>query len=306
MKSLIIYIVVCIPLFVSAQEIRCTATSSSSEIQIAEPVFITVSLTFPKNSSLELPEAETSFLKDFEVLSPPQYDTIRTRRNTVVISGTYHITSFNPGSVSFKTGPYILNQTDSIWSNSIQISITIPDVDMDGDIRELKDIKQVHYTWRDLLSRVLIIFAICILILAALYFGKKHFRKISEIAKKAKPEIILPAHIRALAALDELEKKALWDNQKQHYSELTDILRSHYEEVLSITTFEKTSDELLDILISTAAFSSEQIKNLKLIFSQADLVKFAKLKPQRQTILEHTAIARKLILIKQERQNTEE
>ncbi|MDR0941497.1 MAG: hypothetical protein LBM68_04645, partial [Bacteroidales bacterium] len=112
-----------------------------------------------------------------------------------------------------------------------------------------------------------------------------------------KEEIIIPPHEKALAALEELKAKKLCehDKYKQFYTELTDILRTYFEEAFGIQTFEKTSDEMLFDIAASGKVSATIIDELRLILQEADLVKFAKHIPILQTAYQHSGMALHII-----------
>jgi hypothetical protein len=71
---------------------------------------------------------------------------------------------------------------------------------------------------------------------------------------------------------------------KSYYSELTDIARTYIEEEINIPAMESTTSELIVNLRNTAKqkklkLSQETLQNLEKVLKQADLVKFAKVKP---------------------------
>ncbi|WP_235921983.1 hypothetical protein [Flavobacterium phycosphaerae] len=86
--------------------------------------------------------------------------------------------------------------------------------------------------------------------------------------------------------LQQLERKELWQKGeiKNYYSELTDIARNYIEEEIHIPAMESTTSELIEGLRKAAKqqklkLSNETVANLEKVLMQADLVKFAKVKP---------------------------
>jgi hypothetical protein len=91
---------------------------------------------------------------------------------------------------------------------------------------------------------------------------------------------------KATTLLQQLEVKELWQKGeiKHYYSELTDIARNYIEEEIHIPAMESTTSELIDGLRKAAKqkklkLSNETVENLEKVLMQADLVKFAKVKP---------------------------
>ena len=115
-------------------------------------------------------------------------------------------------------------------------------------------------------------------------------RDFALIQKNKKPkveEIVYASPIeKATAHLKTLEKKSLVERGevKAYYSELTDIVRTYIEEAIEIPAMESTTSELIEGLRNAAKqkklkLSAETVENLEKVLKQADLVKFAKVKP---------------------------
>jgi hypothetical protein len=117
----------------------------------------------------------------------------------------------------------------------------------------------------------------------ALWLIIRQLRKL----KNKKPEIepvinVEPAHIIALRELDILKEEMLWQKgeTKRYYTRLTGILRQYLENRYGILSLELTTSETLEALLKTGFKKDESFKILKSVLTGADLVKFAKYKPQ--------------------------
>ena len=100
-------------------------------------------------------------------------------------------------------------------------------------------------------------------------------------------EALLPPYDKALLELKKLEnsKYLIQDEYKQYYSELTDIVRSYLEEDVHVSALESTTDELiikLEMLRDAGELKidNDTLQQFKRILQTADLVKFAKSKPE--------------------------
>jgi hypothetical protein len=97
------------------------------------------------------------------------------------------------------------------------------------------------------------------------------------------PEVIIPEplpHEWAFRALDELEKKRLWQSGeiKEHYTLLTAILRGYLERRYSINALEQTSDEII-LQLRQQSLSNDLLDDTAELLSVSDLIKFAKGNP---------------------------
>ncbi|MFM7667887.1 MAG: hypothetical protein ACKO7D_06830 [Bacteroidota bacterium] len=81
---------------------------------------------------------------------------------------------------------------------------------------------------------------------------------------------------RAILAIDELEKLQLWNKErhKDHFVELSFILRSYYSSLYQLNLLEKTTSET-QLLLQQVGLSTLHLKQIDFVLKHADLVKFA-------------------------------
>lgn len=101
---------------------------------------------------------------------------------------------------------------------------------------------------------------------------------------------------RTLAAIDALEKEKLWEQGKlkEHYIELSYILRSYLTTRYNLSLLEKTSNQT-KILLTQKGLNDDTVETIARILSQSDMVKFAKSKPDELTILKISTLARQIV-----------
>ncbi len=97
-------------------------------------------------------------------------------------------------------------------------------------------------------------------------------------------EMVLPpvsATEMALQQLSELQQKQLWrkGQLKEHYAELSLILRTFLESRYGIAALESTTAEIQKLLTKTD-YSPKSQMDLKALLQKADLVKYAKSEPE--------------------------
>lgn len=122
---------------------------------------------------------------------------------------------------------------------------------------------------------VLIVFGVFIVVMGAIlfYIYRKNRRSKFE-------EVLLPPHVEANKALEQLHHRKLWQNDKHnlYYTLLTDILRRYISRRWEIRAMEFTTNETMEAL---RAFDIPNDSRLALhtILRTADMAKFAKAKP---------------------------
>ena len=84
-----------------------------------------------------------------------------------------------------------------------------------------------------------------------------------------------------------MEKKEYWQNgnYKKYYSDLAEIIWRFIEDRYDVSTYEKTSNEILNSL-KWKNISDDSLKNIKYFFSISDEVKFAKQIPNQKDNVE--------------------
>lgn len=140
----------------------------------------------------------------------------------------------------------------------------------------IKDIIEEGETWEDYLIWIYILgFILLAPLLIKLFWGRK-----KEEEKIIEEIVIIPAHIKALSALESLKNKELWQtgNIKTYQTELTDIVRRYLGDRFDVNALEMTTDEISRALLNKD-FDTQHSSTLKRILTIADLVKFAKATP---------------------------
>jgi hypothetical protein len=168
--------------------------------------------------------------------------------------------------------------------NQAIIKVTAPPgVAISQDSLEMAPIRNIYEeesNFSDYLIYIIGIGALGLLGIAIWYYKKRQALGSDTLVIDAPAEVLVPAHIKALAALDNLKNKELWQQGqiKEYQSELTFILRSYLEDRFEIDALEKTTREIkLDL--KDANLTSDQISLMSNVLQVADLVKFAKAIP---------------------------
>ena len=159
--------------------------------------------------------------------------------------------------------------------------MTLPDKLMNQDtvtINPIKDIIREEADFSDYLVYIYILVGLLLMIMVGYYFYKLKKRKNEIIPQLV--DIYIPCHVKALTALRQLEEKELWQQGmiKEYQSGLTDIVRTYLQERYHINAPEMTTDEIIGQL-SKADFDKKYSYELVNILQIADLIKFAKAKP---------------------------
>lgn len=257
-----------------------TTQVDSTQIKIGEEIKLSIAVEVDSTATVVFPEGENIFLP-LELLESYEVDTLKKDVKYNLIK-KYGVTQFDSGKYYIPKQIVLINDKP-FFTDSIRVAVA--DVAVDTlkqkmfEIKSLVSVEKASGNWWKYLLLVL-----GLLIAFGLYFYYFVFQLKPKKKKKKKAEI--PPYDRALLQLNELDKSTLLlkSEYKDYYSELTNIVRQYIEEEVHIDALESTTEELIRKIEAQKDagyldLKTETIKNLKNVLQTADLVKFAKSKP---------------------------
>ncbi len=194
---------------------------------------------------------------------------------------TLSITSWDSGYWAIPPVRFVING-DTTETTALLLTVNTVQVDTAQGIKDIKEIYEVPYSWMDWLRENwswVAGGAVLVAILAAVIrFLVRRARKPKE--RKEVVPTIKPMHVRALEALDAINRKNMWQQglTKEYQSQVTDVLRAYIEERFNVPAMESTTDELLASL-RMSEMNAGQREQLANMLHMADMVKFAKWTP---------------------------
>jgi len=266
-------------IIVSAQSVSALASVDSSNYLVGDFINYTIDVRSAQNIQL-LTYGIRDTLKKFEVIKELPV-TKKEEENKYSTTFGYVISFYDSASVTIPPVAVRFKSAEDdsekvVLSNPVSFTVHTLPVDQQADIRDVKEPLTIPLDWRFIL---VIAFIILIALAAAYYFYKRYKRKKAEQPVKKKI-IRIPAHVRALAALDNLESEQLWQKGrvKEYHSNITGIIRGYFEERFNLPALELTTSEQMQQLKKVS--SAENIfEETNQFLNNADLVKFAKFIP---------------------------
>ncbi len=268
-----------------AQTIKVDAVLDSTQMLIGEQRNLTLSIEYRKQNTLVLPQFGKELSKNIVVVEPFSFDTVQANdKDKRKLQTVVTISCFDEGEYSFVIGPFLYGN-DTVWSNPVQLSVQTIAIDSTTTLQPLKPIQVPQYSFKDYVSTIIWVIVILLVIGLLVFVAWTIWKRRDKTSFLVKKEFREQADVRALRELEELKSMNLCekDEYKSFYTELTNILRSYFGEVLDIDTFEKTSDELIQEIMTSGKVPLSVIQNLQIILREADFVKFAKHKPTVET-----------------------
>lgn len=307
MKSFWLHIVFLFACF-NAFGQETVATLSRNKILIGEKVTLTYSVDIARGkkvrfipSSSVLPSRTISQSgsiataeSDQIEITAPFRDTILKDKNNDVWVGVYEITAWDSGSYLI-TGPTIIIDDSTNYFPNIQLDANLVKANKGQDIYDIKeayaDIPDEPFSLIKFLKEYGWILAIAlILIVSYFWMSRKNKNKPQPTVKE------LSLKDKTLLAIDALEKERLWEQQKlkEHYIELSFILRSYLSARYEINLLERTTKETR-LLLEQKGLHTETILVIIAILGESDMVKFAKSQPDEISILKISQKARQVV-----------
>ena len=270
---------------VHGQDFQASAKLDTNRLLIGDQTNLSMSFKFPAKTQVQWPLIKDTILGYLQVLNRSKIDTTVSKdKKWVTLHQTLRITSFDSGMYTIPPIRFYFrglpdttlhfSQTESLILNVHTIK-----VDTTQAIKPIKGPMKVPITFRELLPWIILTILLALIVWFVIYYLKK--RKKGEPIFQLKPRIILKPHEIALAELEKLRVKKLWQNGKvkEYHTEVTDIIRRYLEERFRIMALESTTSEILADLSGHPDIPAGSIEKLLQILTLADLVKFAKTQP---------------------------
>jgi len=266
-------------------------------IKIGEQLHFKVIVAADTTAQVIFPDGQT--FSPLETVEASETDTTREKERMILLK-TYALTQFDSGSYKLPTQRIEIDGK-GYFTDSLLIQVaTVPVDTLKQQMFDIKPLIQVEKSSRSYWKLILGILAALLVIAGALYWFVFRKKPLTEEEKVA----LLPPYDRALMELKKLENSRyiIQDEYKKYYSELTDIVRSYLEEDVHVSALESTTDQLIEKLelmqdSGELELGDETLKQFKNILQTADLVKFAKSKPEA-SIAEQDRKAVEQIVIK--------
>lgn len=258
------------------------ATLDSAYVTMGNITTLNVEIVEPRSAMSTAGFFPGTMPPQVEVVGEADPDTVDLDDNTRQITRRIILQSFDSGAYSLAPVFYI-NGNDTTLSNIVTLKVNPVDVSAMEDINPNAATLTIPSRWYDwmpdwiidywpwiLLTLVIVIGGVC----AVLIFT--HRDTLPFIPHK-KP---VPPYDMAIMRLSSLREEHLCEKgqERQFYTQLTDILREYIDRRFGINAMEMTSRQILDHLASNPETSPSQ-SLMRRILEVADFVKFARMRP---------------------------
>jgi hypothetical protein len=266
------------------QSVTISARFDADSIWIGEQTGFTITIEQPQGTLVNFPAFSDTLSDRIEILSVSPPDTIRTGGDKLRIKKSLRVTSFYQGTHYIGELPFVFmieNDQRVLHTRPAALEVLAPEVDSEAGIYDIKAPFGISLSLMEILPWILLLLLLGFIAwyLSRYYKQKKAGQPVFE--SRNPPE---PSHAIAIRELRRLKSESLWQKGmvKEYYTRLTEILRRYIENRFGITAMEQTSSEIIRELRHNDDMAKDVILLLDQCFSIADLVKFARFRPDEE------------------------
>lgn len=261
---------------------QATVTIEPDTFSTGEPATLILRLSFSNIDPAQLGWASfgDTLAPEIEVLERSRIDTVQSIGGyDITLQQRIKITCWDSG---FKALPpfFFLVNGDTLSTGFSYLECRAPGVNLSEPIRDIRDIYEDALTWRDWLRKYGLWLGVALAAAVTLVWWLRRFRKVSAAPKTIPPQSAEDPDVRALRALRQLEAGATGQpgESKAYYAAVSDILRQYLQEQFQLPAPEETTPGIA-VLLAGSRVDENQAGALLFILRQADMVKFARYKP---------------------------
>tara|TARA_B110000503_G_scaffold10206_1_gene13822 strand:- start:2587 stop:4257 length:1671 start_codon:yes stop_codon:yes gene_type:complete len=258
---------------------QVTSSIDSTAIKIGEELRYRIQVDVDSTSLVVFSEEQT--FQPLEIINSYPIDSTK-KGGYYKLTKTYGLTQFDSGAYTIPKQKIIIG--DKIfYTDSLKVQVNPVVVDTTKQkLFDIKPIIGVQRTRSNLWAYIALVLLALLAVTGLVYWFFWRKKPLTEAEKIA----ALPPYERAKLALEKLDEDHYFKNEdvKMFYSDLTLILRQYLDEKVYDQSLESTTDELVFRLKTLQAanqisLGANTIRNIETILKRADLVKFAKSKP---------------------------
>lgn len=270
MRKYIVIFILLILAVVSHAQVQVTASVDSTKILIGGRSHYFITVYAPKGTKISFPEFNNKkeIVSDVEVLSAKS-DTANAN-GKVRIRRIYTITAWDAKRYTIPAQKVIVDGATKTTGNVALDVQAVPIDTVKSTPMPPDDIQKVPFSWGEWVPVILVLVLALILICIVFYLYRILCHK--KNGRTPKNTRTLSYYEQAKQDLSEIAaNKMLYAEQKDYYTDVTNVLRKYISQRYNINALEMTSHEILGSMKEVC-----DVSELKVVFNTADLVKFAK------------------------------
>ena len=251
----------------------------SLQLLIGQQTILHLKATAQKGARIVLPsfKPQDQIVPGVEVVEQSKGDTMQMGDDRIQVSRDYTLTSFDE-KVYVVPALDVKIDGKSYHGNPLALKVlTVPvDTVHPNQFYPAKGVQDNPFEWSEW-SFAFWLSLLMIIICGAMVYLRNRLKKNKPIIARIRIVKRVPAHEKALREINDIKHhhtSASQETQKEYYTQLTNTLRAYIVSRFGFNAMEMTSGEIIERL--RASGDQKMIDELRMLFSTADLVKFAK------------------------------
>lgn len=251
----------------------------SLQLLIGQQTILHLKATARKGARIVLPsfKPQDQIVPGVEVVEQSKGDTMQMGDDRIQVSRDYTLTSFDE-KVYVVPALDVKIDAKSYHGNPLALKVlTVPvDTVHPNQFYPAKGVQDNPFEWSEW-SFAFWLSLLMIIICGAMIYLRNRLKKNKPIIARIRIVKRVPAHEKALREINDIKHhhtSASQETQKEYYTQLTNTLRAYIVSRFGFNAMEMTSGEIIERL--RASGDQKMIDELRMLFSTADLVKFAK------------------------------
>jgi hypothetical protein len=275
---MMIFVVLVIPVQ-AAGGVEVTLTPSQTQLAVGDPVELTLEINHPAGYQVIIPKLDQTW-GSFEVREQSQATTSPNDDGTETTQQTITVTLFDLGTFETPTLPLTISDgSGQVTEETVPaVSLTVTPLRAEEDTA-LRDIRpQAELAIPSILPSIAIGLVVATVVAGSgwwLYHRWRVKRGLVAVVDNRPPFQVAYDELDRIASLNLPEQGQF----KEHYTLVTDCIRTYLEQQFHLHTFDRTTTELR-VELKRSMISPDHTRRFIDLFSESDLVKFAKLKPE--------------------------
>ena len=251
----------------------------SLQLLIGQQTILHLKATARKGARIVLPsfKPQDQIVPGVEVVEQSKGDTMQMGDDRIQVSRDYTLTSFDE-KVYVVPALDVKIDGKSYHGNPLALKVlTVPvDTVHPNQFYPAKGVQDNPFEWSEW-SFAFWLSLLMIIICGAMIYLRNRLKKNKPIIARIRIVKRVPAHEKALREINDIKHhhtSASQETQKEYYTQLTNTLRAYIVSRFGFNAMEMTSGEIIEHLRTSG--DQKMIDELRMLFSTADLVKFAK------------------------------
>lgn len=278
MKTIHFIILLVLSVLPTNAQVQIESKIDSIQILIGQQAHVTLDVNLKKGQKLELPKLVPAqeLTQGVEIIDVSTPDTSKLDNEMLRVRQIITLTSFD--EKLYYLPPFKVKVNGKQYeSKSLALKVLTVPVDTlhPEKFYPPKDVQDNPFQWREW-SGIFLLSFIIILLLCAVFYLRIRLNDNKPVLKKIRFVKKVPPHQRAMNEIEKIKSERMTssEDQKTYYTRLTDTIRKYIEERFGFDAMEMTSSEIIGRLQKSE--EKDKLKELKELFTTADLVKFAK------------------------------